>query len=306
MGRHVAADAPEADALVDEAVAGIGAEIAALRVPGLRGAVLGGGYGRGEGGVKGPRALSNDLDFYVVADDPAAAEAALAPVAEKWSARLGVDVDFCARTPRRMKLDEERLMVQELVRGHFDAAGEPGEKLFAGIERRPASAVPWTEAVRLLANRGMGLMFAKASADQEFAARNVAKCVLGAGDAALVVRGAYKWRAVERAEADGGALYAAALAWKFRPAENPPCGWEEAREAWLAAERAVSAAGRETGADRRSLYQAARWVARRRTLGDPRSFGRDCTVRLLRGVARCVESRTAPPPSLLEDWKIFN
>ena len=48
MGRHVAGEAPELDAMVDEALRGIGAEIDALRVPRLKGVVLGGGYGRGE------------------------------------------------------------------------------------------------------------------------------------------------------------------------------------------------------------------------------------------------------------------
>ena len=51
MGRHVAGEAPELDAMVDEALRGIGAEIDALRVPRLKGVVLGGGYGRGEGGA---------------------------------------------------------------------------------------------------------------------------------------------------------------------------------------------------------------------------------------------------------------
>ena len=51
MGRFVARDSPAVDALVEDAVAKIGAEIEALRESDLAGVVLGGGYGRGEGGV---------------------------------------------------------------------------------------------------------------------------------------------------------------------------------------------------------------------------------------------------------------
>ncbi len=131
-------DCPEADRLVDDALCAIGAEIDALHVPRLLGVVLGGGYARGEGGVSfglmvpsshGPMVepsdhttirpydhptirLSNDLDFYVVAEDGssgadlAAIAAALRPVSEKWTARLGVDVDFSPpKTPWRIRHD---------------------------------------------------------------------------------------------------------------------------------------------------------------------------------------------------------
>ena len=46
-----------------------------MRLPALAGVVLGGGYGRGEGGVKilpdGSRRLSNDIDFYAVTTENA-------------------------------------------------------------------------------------------------------------------------------------------------------------------------------------------------------------------------------------------
>ena len=51
MGRFAAGDAPAMDRLVEETVSGVGADVAALNVPRLAGLVLGGGYGRGEGGV---------------------------------------------------------------------------------------------------------------------------------------------------------------------------------------------------------------------------------------------------------------
>ncbi|MBQ3343632.1 MAG: hypothetical protein IJG84_17155 [Kiritimatiellae bacterium] len=167
MGRHVAGDCPQLDRLVDEACASIGSEVAALKLPRLAGVVLGGGYGRGEGGAIECR-LSNDLDFFAItepgvpeAEAIAEIAAALEPVSRKWTAEIGVDVDFAVKTPWRLKHDEERLMVQELLRGYFDVAGRKGEELFSGIRRVDAADLPWSEAARLLMNRGMGLLLAK-------------------------------------------------------------------------------------------------------------------------------------------------
>ena len=353
MGRFVAGDAPELDRALADALAAIGAEIVAMRVPSLAGVVLGGGYGRGEGGARGELKvqssklkvessksdvacrLSNDLDFFAITRDgttdadAAAVAKALEPLSRRWSEKLGIDVDFTGRTPWRLRHDQERLMVQELVHGYVDIAGATGDSLFAGIERREPSDLPWMEAARLLMNRGMGLLFAKckiengkckvdglpnadcrmSDADIDFVNRNINKCILGAGDAFLISRGLYRWRATERAdacEAQGfDRLYRAAVEWKFRPSEGPVCDWETAREEWLDAKLNVTAAVDAEGF-RRSIRSAARWVVRRRTLGEVATFGMNPVVRILDRVARCVESRSAIPPSLLRDWEIFN
>ena len=329
MGRFVAGTAPEAEALVADALVGIGREVDAMRVPGLDGVVLGGGYGRGEGGVRevesgewrvesgGRRVqLSNDLDFFAITADGASdADAAaiavrLEPVSRRWTERLGIDVDFTARTPWRLRHDQERLMVQELLHGYVDVAGRKGEELFAGIERREPGAFPWMEAARLMMNRGVGLLLAQeAGRPRDFVARNLNKCILGAGDAFLISRGRYQWRATERAAAlkarsDGG-LYARALEWKFRPGEEPVCDWETARECWLDAKLDVTAAVDETSR-RRTLRHAARWLARRRTVGALATFGQDPVLRVLDGVTRCIETRAPLAPALKRDWEIFN
>lgn len=325
MGRHVAGEAPELDALVEETIRRVGAEIDDLRIPRLWGVVLGGGYGRGEGGAfalpDGTLRLSNDLDFYVVAEEGtdgaglAAIGAALAPLSEKWTARLGIDVDFCyAKTPWRLRHDQERVMVQELVHGYFDVAGAPGTVLFAGVARREPEDFPWMEAARLLMNRGMGLLLAAETKgnlaenggerSNEFVVRNINKCVLGAGDARLIVQGRYAWRILDRAGALGDPLYSAAVEWKFRPRQDGVCDWEEARRIWLAAADDVCAApGARSG---RNLFNAARWVARRRTLGEPASFGLDPVVRVLRQVRRHIEARRPADASLKKDWEVFN
>ena len=313
-GRAYAYRSEAADRIVEAAVRGVGEEIAALGIPRLGGVVLGGGYGRGGGGVVGgPGAgevrLYNDLDFYVVSEKGASAadlagiEAAIRPLGEKWTAALGVDADFCVKTPWRLRHDQERLMVQELVRGYCDVAGKSGEELFRGVERRDAGALPWSEAVRLLANRGAGLLWAREKERGEsFIVRNLNKCVLGAGDARLMACGGYRWAAEERAEALGDGLYSRALAWKFRPSAEGVCDWETARETWLAAVEEVRAAGRPE----RSLREAVRWVARRRSVGPLRSIGFDPILRVLDGVEAAVRAGKGISAALLRDWQVFN
>ena len=346
MGVYVAGDAPAMDRRVSEAIKAIGGEIDSLRVPRLQGVVLGGGYGRGEGGVRSlelgvrsselgvssselgggearvEEALSNDLDFFAVTEEGASAAeiavlvAALEPVSRRWTERLGVDVDFTVRTPWRLRHDQVRLMIQELIHGYFDVAGKKGAEMFKGIEVRPPSAFPWSEAVRLLVNRGVGLllaheqMSAETTNDQRatsnFILRNINKCILGAGDARLIARGGYLWKAEERAAALGEPLYSAAVAWKFRPRKESVCSWEEAQAEWLKAVDEVMSAGRRTGAMRRSVYQTARWIWRRRTVGDLTTLGYGAVVRILLKLAPVVRRRAPLPPSLRRDWEIFN
>ncbi|MBR6022610.1 MAG: hypothetical protein IK066_09370 [Kiritimatiellae bacterium] len=315
----------EADALVEAALRGIAEDVGGLGLRGLKGVVLGGGYGRGEGGVwehGGPRkrswggagdfGLSNDMDFFAVAErgagerTAAAIGRALEPVAAKWTAALGVDVEFSPKTPERLKHDEKRLMVQELLRGHCDVWGAGGAELFAGVERREAAALPWSEAARLLVNRGAVLLTVKeAGRDAEYVARNIGKAVLAAGDARLMARGAYRWRAEERAAALGEELYARALDWKFRPKPEPPCDWEEAQKAWLDAVAVVRAAG-EAGGRERTFREAARWVARRRTLGHWRTLGWEPVARILEELEDAVRKGDGLPEEMRKDWVVFN
>lgn len=289
-------------------------EIGRLAPPGLAGVVLGGGYGRGEGGVRvdprtGREGFSNDLDLFAVTREGAgngelaAIERALAPLGEKWSRELSVDVDFCVRTPWRLRHDEERLMVQELLRGHWNVWGLPGEELFRGVALREASALPWSEAARLLVNRGAGLLMAReAERGADFVARNLAKVLLGAGDARLIARRTYHWAAPNREAALADPLYSRALAWKFRPSDTPPCDWETARETWLAALEEVRAAQKP----RRALRHALRWVWRRRTFGGWRTFGHDPLVRILAELEPAVRERRAFGGALERDWQVFN
>ncbi len=317
MGRYAAGDSPAADSIVASAISGIGKEIEALRPAALRGVVLGGGYARGEGGVftdktTGAVSLYNDLDFFVVVESSATKEqlaaisSALGDISRRWSAQLGIDVDFCApKTAWRIKHDERRLMIQELLHGYVDVALERGETLFAGVERLESTQLPWMEAARLLVNRGAGLLLAAEAHDAGFIARNINKAVLGAGDARLIAHNAYAWKGAERAARIAEPIYNRALQWKFAPTTESICDAAMARRFWLAAYYEVLASAPKEES-RRSLFNAARWLVRRRSLGQCATFGLDPICRILRAMREAIASGAAFPAHLRRDWEVFN
>lgn len=315
-----------ADAALRAALPEIVAAVRGCALPGFAGLVLGGGYGRGEGGATAAHRLYNDLDLFVFLDAPEAAFPSfaqrLAPVAAAFTARLGVDVDFTLRTAARLRRDGRRLMVQELLRGHvaldpadFDLAD------WSGVRPRAAADLPAGEAARLVMNRGMGLEFARrrlaanGGRADAFVLRNLNKAVLGAGDARLIAEGRYAWRLDAREAALADAAYARACAFKRRPPDDAaatsaalPCAalpptWDEAFAAWRAAAATLFARrGRELR--RRSPYQLARWIARRRTLGALATLGQDCTVRVLERIRATLADGV--PPDVERDWEVFN
>ena len=163
---------------------------------------LGGSYGRGDGGVRQDKEngiLYNDLDFFVFArKKPANAETVLKEIAEKYERQLKVDVDFSAvMTVKDIKKNAGRLMMQELKRGCRLVVGE--DVLAQYLPEIPAEKLPFSEACRLLLNRGMGLLLAGekislGSEEKDFILRNIYKAILGAGDAMLIANGCYCWK----------------------------------------------------------------------------------------------------------------
>lgn len=195
----------EAEKLLDQVLSGIGEE---LKSSGLT-VYLGGSYGRGEGGVRLDREngiLYNDLDFFVFARKklPNAGHL-LKKISHYYEQQLKVDVDFSKISSiREIKNNRNRLMMQELKRGYKLVCGE--DLLAKYLPELPAEKLPFSEACRLLLNRGMGLLFAREkiaenSDDKDFILRNMYKAILASGDARLIADGKYRWRIAERREA---------------------------------------------------------------------------------------------------------
>lgn len=179
----------------------------------LEAVLLGGGYGRGEGGVlrtaSGARPY-NDLEFYVCLRGNRHLNErrfghALHVLGEILTPQAGIEVEFKITSLRELSRSPVSMFAYDLVMGHRWLVGD--DRLLAGCGRhRDAEQIPLTEATRLLMNRCSGLLFAAerlerrefTAADADFVRRNIAKAELALGDALLVTRHEYHWSVRER------------------------------------------------------------------------------------------------------------
>lgn len=168
--------------------------------------LLGGSYGRGDGGVRIDKEngiLYNDLDFFVFAKASLPSDQILLKeIAKKYEEILKVDVDFSRiMTIKDIQNNASRLMMQELKRGYYLVCGE--DLIAQYLVEIPNNLIPFSEACRLLLNRGMGLLLAgekitNNSSDIDFILRNIYKAILGTGDAMLIANNNYQWKIAER------------------------------------------------------------------------------------------------------------
>jgi hypothetical protein len=179
----------------------------------LDGILLGGGYGRGEGGVlktaNGDKPY-NDLEFYVfVRGNPILAERKfrhpLHELGESLSPDAGLEVEFKVLTLEKLRRSSPSMFYYDLVAGHRWTLGD--ESLLAGCEHhRDAAKIPLHEATRLLFNRCSGLLYSLerlrrkdfGEAEADFIGRNLAKTQLAFGDVLLAAHGQYHWSCRER------------------------------------------------------------------------------------------------------------
>ncbi|MEW6307205.1 MAG: hypothetical protein AB1705_27445 [Verrucomicrobiota bacterium] len=181
----------------------------------LEALLLGGGYGRGEGGVLRTEAgdeLYNDLEFYVSLRgrdwlNESIFGDALHKLGSGLTPAFGLDVEFKILSLARLRRSPVNMFYYDLVMGHRWLVGE--ESLLAGCEHhREAANIPLSEATRLLMNRCTGLLFAReklqqrylTDRDADFVGRNLAKAQMAYGDAVLVALGQYHWSCRERHE----------------------------------------------------------------------------------------------------------
>lgn len=217
------------------------------------GILLGGGYGRGEGGVlrdpaDGSEHPYNDLEFYVfVRGSSLLAERAFGPALHEAGERLGpgtgLEFEFKVLSTAKLRRSPPSMFLYDLVVGHRVVEGEAGQLLRGCDHHRNPAAIPLHEATRLLLNRASGLLFAAeqlgrsvfGAAEADFVGRNLAKAQLALGDVVLTAFGLYQGRCAERGrrlegslprEADTlplGALrrhHAEGVRFKFHPARS--------------------------------------------------------------------------------------
>ncbi len=201
---------PAAEKTLSGALAAISGEIASCPdAASIEAVLLGGGYGRGEGGAKTDGSLYNDLDFFVLVNDSANGPELrkfFDSLSGEWTSRLKLSVDFTP--PQKLShycKNFETLMIQELLAGHFTVFGS--DSALDSVPRLPWKEIPFSEGGRLLLNRGAGiylsmLRFQKplSPEDADFVRRNLGKAVLGCGDAILIGRHLYRRAGMKRAE----------------------------------------------------------------------------------------------------------
>ncbi len=254
---------------------------------------LGGGYGRGEGGCllldNGDPAFYNDLDFFVFSHQltqPIKLDiiTRLAAIAHEWSDKLSISVDFNPpQTLATLKRNRTTLMFQELLHGHIVVWGDSDLPIHPLAEEQ----IPLSEALRLMLNRGTGLLLAECqlrseTPDVEFIVRNLNKAILGMADAWLIAVRQYHWTIQARQATlfpgpfskDLQKLYTVALTQKATPVIDPSMATierlDQLKNLWSSMLRLMLQMPRQTSQPepyfKRSIYNVLRIVIHNKTL----------------------------------------
>jgi hypothetical protein len=194
----------------------------------LQAVLLGGGYGRGEGGVyRTPEGdlPYNDLEFYVcVKGNPWIHQHRFQPafhrLGEEVGREAGLELEFKVVSIEQLRESAVSMFYYDLYMGHRVCFG-PENILEECEHHAQAERIPLFEATRLMMNRCTGLLFAAerlrrtnfTAEDADFVGRNQAKAQLGFGDAVLTVHRAYHWSAPERHHRLAGLECAEELPW---------------------------------------------------------------------------------------------
>jgi hypothetical protein len=175
--------------------------------------LLGGGYGRGEGGVMkqgGADHPYNDLEFYLFVRGNRLLNqrrygSAVHCLGEELTKKLGIEVEFKLASLEEFRAAPVSMFSYDLLQGHKTFFGNENE--IAGCDQHLAARrIPLHECARLLMNRCSGLLFAQerlqrrefGPAESDFTRRNIAKAQLALGDTLLAALGQYHWSCRER------------------------------------------------------------------------------------------------------------
>lgn len=185
---------------------------------------LGGGYGRGEGGVlqtpSGDKPY-NDLEFYILHNSSDLVteklyHSKIHRIAEELTAHAGIEVEFKLLAQSKLERSPVSMFYYDLITGHRLVHGKDSWISHCD-QHRSAHRIPLHEATRLLMNRCSGLLYSQEKLSRQpftpdgsdFIGRNLAKAKLALGDVFLTMRGQYHWSCRERhkrlrkLEADG-------------------------------------------------------------------------------------------------------
>lgn len=220
MAKYTVYGSPDLDNKIDTILLKISEKFSALDISSdIHSLILGGGYGRGEGGVlriDEEETLYNDLDFFVISANLSKRKinrinARLHDLHHELSDETGIDVDFSpVQTISVLPKAPFWLVWYELKYVHRIIYGR--HDILKYLPAWQHNQVPMMEGLKLLLNRSMGLYFAKnklrkpsgdlntelTSSDLDFINRNIHKVYQGMGDAILISEHQYHWSNLNR------------------------------------------------------------------------------------------------------------
>jgi hypothetical protein len=236
---------PQADAQIHQA-AGEVARLVESLVPEscYHSLVLIGGYGRGEGGVRGESGSerpNNNLDFLLISrnadsqqlsDWQRSVDAGL----ESIQAISGIAIDFSIIAGESLCRSACRIMWYDMRWGHKTILGDP--EFVSSLDRFRIERVPSWDVHNLLVNRGTLLVINDClppNGDRgelnSVRSRHTIKAVIGYGDALLYAHGHYHWSYAEKQQRMRRLscvpeafrrMYDDAAEHRFRPANHLP------------------------------------------------------------------------------------
>ncbi|MDX6765652.1 MAG: hypothetical protein SFU85_02565 [Candidatus Methylacidiphilales bacterium] len=175
--------------------------------------LLGGGYGRGEGGIHrvegSPPSLYNDLEFYLVVPAPAVnrARAWCAQESHLGEEATGIEVEFKVMPRSAWRKSTPGMFTYDLAVGHVLVSGDEAILAELAPEILDPGRIPLLEATRLLFNRGSSLYFAGHAlrfqterSQGPYVERVQSKLKLALADAVLAARGGYDRSCLVRRE----------------------------------------------------------------------------------------------------------
>lgn len=215
MGKYTLTGSTEFDSLIDKQLELITEEILNL-IPqqDIAAILLGGGYGRGEGGVlieDDKEYLYNDYDLFVILKNISyfkkrEYQNKIQLIHQKFTPLFKIDVDVGPlQTVNAISKAPHWMMWYELKNGHKVLWGNKSiERYFPDYSHED---MPIMEAYRLLLNRGVGLILCKQHFEtydeiesQEFILRNIRKAQLAMGDAFLIKKRKFHFSYKKRSE----------------------------------------------------------------------------------------------------------